>query len=162
MTPPANAAPCRASARHLPATRPSAQTLPPQLVSFDSYQRHCLSACAFYVLCGFPWFRCRLTLPLNVAAIAARISEQLHGRKNSRDAEEAPARQPPSSTTKATASVSAANINGEIYISDGDYIKDIEVNDLRNRYIVTKASTQKMVTTIALAVQSLLPRFLIS
>jgi hypothetical protein len=38
-----------------------------------------------------------------------------------------------------------ANINGEMYISDGDYIKDIEVNDLRNRYLLTKGSTQKMV-----------------
>jgi hypothetical protein len=37
------------------------------------------------------------------------------------------------------------NIGGEIYVSDGDYIKDIEVNDLRNRYVVTKGSTQKMV-----------------
>ncbi len=39
----------------------------------------------------------------------------------------------------------AARINGEMYISDGDYIKDIEVNDLRNRYLLTKSSTQKMV-----------------
>lgn len=37
------------------------------------------------------------------------------------------------------------NIGGEIYVSDGDYIKDIEVNDLRNRYVVTKGSTQKMI-----------------
>ncbi|KAL2135638.1 hypothetical protein VTI74DRAFT_7588 [Chaetomium olivicolor] len=32
-----------------------------------------------------------------------------------------------------------------MYISDGDYIKDIEVNDLRNRYLLTKGSTQKMI-----------------
>lgn len=32
-----------------------------------------------------------------------------------------------------------------VYIADGDYIKDIEVNDLRNRYLLTKGSTQKMV-----------------
>lgn len=32
-----------------------------------------------------------------------------------------------------------------MYIADGDYIKDIEVNDLRNRYLLTKSSTQKMV-----------------
>ena len=32
-----------------------------------------------------------------------------------------------------------------MYISDGDFIKDIEVNDLRNRYLLTKGSTQKMV-----------------
>lgn len=32
-----------------------------------------------------------------------------------------------------------------MYVNDGDYIKDIEVNDLRNRYLLTKGSTQKMV-----------------
>jgi hypothetical protein len=32
-----------------------------------------------------------------------------------------------------------------MYIADGDYIKDIEVNDLRNRYLLTKGATQKMV-----------------
>ena len=36
-------------------------------------------------------------------------------------------------------------MEGEVYIADGDYIKDIEVNDLRNRYTLTKGSTQKMV-----------------
>ncbi|EPE07783.1 kh domain-containing protein [Ophiostoma piceae UAMH 11346] len=77
------------------------------------------------------------------AAIAARISEQLQGRKGSEDPSSAHV--PTTTSAKATASVSAANINGEIYVSDGDYIKDIEVNDLRNRYIVTKASTQKMI-----------------
>ena len=34
-----------------------------------------------------------------------------------------------------------------MYIADGDYIRDIEVNDLRNRYMLTKGSTQKMVNT---------------
>lgn len=36
-----------------------------------------------------------------------------------------------------------------MYIADGDYIKDIEVNDLRNRYTLTKGSTQKMVNTLS-------------
>ncbi|KAI1499804.1 hypothetical protein F5X99DRAFT_419690 [Biscogniauxia marginata] len=44
-----------------------------------------------------------------------------------------------------TPSGGGGNINGEVYIADGDYIKDIEVNDLRNRYLLTKGSTQKMV-----------------
>lgn len=39
-------------------------------------------------------------------------------------------------------------VSGEIYIDDGDYIKDIEVNDLRNRYTLTKGSTQKMVNIL--------------
>lgn len=38
-------------------------------------------------------------------------------------------------------------VSGEIYTQDGDYIRDIEVNDLRNRYTLTKGSTQKMVNT---------------
>lgn len=47
----------------------------------------------------------------------------------------------------AAAGAGSGTINTEIYISDGDYIKDIEVNDLRNRYLLTKGSTQKMVIT---------------
>lgn len=38
-----------------------------------------------------------------------------------------------------------------MYIADGDYIKDIEVNDLRNRYTLTKGSTQKMVNTLVMS-----------
>lgn len=45
---------------------------------------------------------------------------------------------------------STGNINGDMYIADGDYIKDIEVNDLRNRYTLTKGSTQKMVNTLVI------------
>lgn len=41
----------------------------------------------------------------------------------------------------------AGAVNGDMYIADGDYIRDIEVNDLRNRYTLTKGSTQKMVNT---------------
>jgi hypothetical protein len=46
-------------------------------------------------------------------------------------------------------STPAAALNAEIYQQDGDFIKDIEVNDLRNRYTLTKGSTQKMVNTFA-------------
>lgn len=42
---------------------------------------------------------------------------------------------------------SSGRPNPEIYVADGDYIKDIEINDLRNRYTLTKGSTQKMVIT---------------
>jgi len=41
----------------------------------------------------------------------------------------------------------SATLNVDIYQQDGDFIKDIEVNDLRNRYTLTKGSTQKMVNT---------------
>lgn len=46
---------------------------------------------------------------------------------------------------KASSPTGAGGISNEVYIADGDYIKDIEVNDLRNRYTLTKGSTQKMV-----------------
>ncbi len=49
------------------------------------------------------------------------------------------------SSPNPNAGSSTSNINGDMYIADGDYIKDIEVNDLRNRYTLTKGSTQKMV-----------------
>lgn len=42
-------------------------------------------------------------------------------------------------------SADSGTLNHEIYQQDGDFIKDIEVNDLRNRYTLTKGSTQKMV-----------------
>jgi hypothetical protein len=55
----------------------------------------------------------------------------------------------PSGTKSASPGVSnsTSTVNGEMYIADGDYIRDIEVNDLRNRYTLTKGSTQKMVNT---------------
>jgi len=45
-----------------------------------------------------------------------------------------------------------------MYIADGDYIKDIEVNDLRNRYTLTKGATQKMVNILVISTDS--PRHL--
>ncbi len=33
---------------------------------------------------------------------------------------------------------------------EGDFIKDIEINDLRNRYVLTKGSTQKQVSGVSL------------
>lgn len=42
-------------------------------------------------------------------------------------------------------SLASASVTGEIYTQDGDFIKDIEINDLRNRYTLTKGATQKMV-----------------
>lgn len=42
---------------------------------------------------------------------------------------------------------SAAQVSGEAYQQDGDHIKDIEINDLRNRYTLTKGPIQKRVIT---------------
>ncbi|KAI1908577.1 hypothetical protein LOZ61_005511 [Ophidiomyces ophidiicola] len=80
------------------------------------------------------------------AAAAAKIKAQLEARGV----------QQPTSTPVRTATVSSSkspsagsqqfpNLNGEIYIADGDYIKDIEVNDLRIRYTLTKGATQQMI-----------------
>ncbi|KAM7218782.1 putative kh domain containing protein [Rhypophila decipiens] len=77
------------------------------------------------------------------AAAAARINAQLQSRKGIHHTD-APAVRAGSSGAR-DGSAPPANINGEMYVSDGDYIKDIEVNDLRNRYLITKGSTQKMI-----------------
>jgi hypothetical protein len=53
----------------------------------------------------------------------------------------------PDSAKSPSAAADSGTLNVEIYQQDGDYIKDIEVNDLRNRYTLTKGSTQKMVNT---------------
>ena len=37
------------------------------------------------------------------------------------------------------------NAAGEVFQQDGDYIKDIEINDLKNRYTLTKGAEQKRV-----------------
>lgn len=42
---------------------------------------------------------------------------------------------------------SNAPVSSDVYTQDGDYIRDIEINDLRNRYTLTKGATQKMVNT---------------
>lgn len=83
-----------------------------------------------------------------LAAAAARINAQLQARKGIQHVDVPPVRSSSVADTNATAAgPGVGTINGEMYISDGDYIKDIEVNDLRNRYLLTKGSTQKMVTT---------------
>lgn len=79
------------------------------------------------------------------AAAAAKIKAQLEARKGIQHVDVPPIR---SDSTAAAGGPPGGNINGEMYIADGDYIKDIEVNDLRNRYTLTKGSTQKMVITL--------------
>ncbi|TGO57667.1 hypothetical protein BCON_0063g00240 [Botryotinia convoluta] len=84
------------------------------------------------------------------AAAAAKINAQIQAKKGIQHADVPPIRAAESPVGKsaspgAGAGNSASNINGEMYIADGDYIKDIEVNDLRNRYTLTKGSTQKMI-----------------
>lgn len=88
-----------------------------------------------------------------LAAAAARINAQLQARKGIQHVDVPPIKSASPPPTKSTApSNSGSNpppaLDGEMYVADGDYIQDIEVNDLRNRYLLTKGSTQKMVNIL--------------
>ncbi|OOF97820.1 hypothetical protein ASPCADRAFT_34248, partial [Aspergillus carbonarius ITEM 5010] len=78
------------------------------------------------------------------AAAAARINAQLQAKKGIQHVDVPPIR---SVSMRHTAFDASGKLNTDIYVADGDYIKDIEINDLRNRYTLTKGSTQKMVIT---------------
>ncbi|KAF2198393.1 hypothetical protein GQ43DRAFT_474574 [Delitschia confertaspora ATCC 74209] len=80
------------------------------------------------------------------AAAAAKITEQLRQRKVASSVDVPPIRSDPSVAVKPKASEDKGTaVIGEIYQQDGDYIKDIEINELRNRYTLTKGATQKMI-----------------
>ncbi|KAK3304503.1 uncharacterized protein B0T15DRAFT_243614 [Chaetomium strumarium] len=79
------------------------------------------------------------------AAAAARINAELQARKGIQHVDVPPVRASSVTSSNAASAPGPSTINGEMYIADGDYIKDIEVNDLRNRYLLTKGSTQKMI-----------------
>ncbi|KAH7040454.1 uncharacterized protein B0I36DRAFT_426899 [Microdochium trichocladiopsis] len=74
------------------------------------------------------------------AAAAAKINAQLQAKKGPQHSDAAQAR-----VGGAQSAGAGGGLNTEVYIAEGDYIKDIEVNDLRNRYLLTKGSTQKMI-----------------
>ncbi|KAG8160507.1 hypothetical protein KVR01_010043 [Diaporthe batatas] len=79
------------------------------------------------------------------AAAAAKINAQLQARKGIQHVDVPPIRSEAASGSSSGPAAASHQINGDMYIADGDYIKDIEVNDLRNRYLLTKGSTQKMI-----------------
>ncbi|POR38120.1 Uncharacterized protein TPAR_01682 [Tolypocladium paradoxum] len=88
------------------------------------------------------------------AAAAARINAQLQARKGIQHVDVPPINRPEETTTppasaktnmSSTGAAPTRRVDGEMYIADGDYVKDIEVNDLRNRYLLTKVSNQKMI-----------------
>ncbi|KAJ5963567.1 K Homology domain type 1 [Penicillium vulpinum] len=81
------------------------------------------------------------------AAAAAKINAQLQAKKGIQHVDVPPIRSAENATenSQSPAAEGAAKLNAEIYVADGDYIKDIEINDLRNRYTLTKGSTQKMI-----------------
>ncbi|KAG5983927.1 hypothetical protein E4U55_006710 [Claviceps digitariae] len=78
------------------------------------------------------------------AAAAARINAAMQARKGIQHADAAPTRNA-GSPAGLSGEAKAHSINKEMYVADGDYMQDIEVNDLRNRYLLTKGSTQKMI-----------------
>ncbi|OAA36776.1 KH domain protein [Beauveria brongniartii RCEF 3172] len=85
------------------------------------------------------------------AAAAAKINAQLQARKGIQHVDVPPILgatsngTPEASSTAPEASKGAPGAPGEMYVSDGDYIQDIEVNDLRNRYMLMKAQTQQAI-----------------
>ncbi|PGH36313.1 hypothetical protein GX50_00818 [[Emmonsia] crescens] len=81
------------------------------------------------------------------AAAAAKINAELQAKKGYQHMNVPPIRSTASPAAKSTSpgAEGAGNVNGEVYMADGDYIKDIEVNDLRNRYTLTKGATQRMI-----------------
>lgn len=86
------------------------------------------------------------------AAAAAKINADLQARKGIQHVDVPPIRStsnptPDPPAPKISSGQSTSKLDGDIYVADGDFIKDIEVNDLRNRYTLTKGSTQKMVNT---------------
>ncbi|KAJ9665165.1 hypothetical protein H2201_004826 [Coniosporium apollinis] len=78
------------------------------------------------------------------AAAAARINAQIQAKKGIQHVDVPPIRSTGSPAAVKSPSTSGP-VSGEVYTQDGDYIKDIEVNDLRNRYTLTKGPTQKMI-----------------
>ncbi|KAI9796797.1 MAG: hypothetical protein M1825_006506 [Sarcosagium campestre] len=79
------------------------------------------------------------------AAAAAKINAQIQAKRGIQHVDVPPIRATSAEAGNSASPAPASNINGEVYVADGDYIKDIEVNDLRNRYTLTKGSTQKMI-----------------
>ncbi|KAF7156168.1 hypothetical protein CNMCM6106_008894 [Aspergillus hiratsukae] len=81
------------------------------------------------------------------AAAAAKINAQLQAKKGIQHVDVPPIRSTasPAPNAASPSGSDSKKLNPEIYVADGDYIKDIEINDLRNRYTLTKGSTQKMI-----------------
>lgn len=82
-------------------------------------------------------------------AAAAKISAQLQAGKGIQHVEVPPIRTPKAVASPPVIPSPSSNkgsaVVGEAYQQDGDYIQDIEINDLRNRYTLTKGAVQKKV-----------------
>ncbi|KAK5156629.1 hypothetical protein LTS14_004841 [Recurvomyces mirabilis] len=79
------------------------------------------------------------------AAAAAKINASINAKKGIQHVDVPPIRPTESPSADAGATETSGTLNADIYQQDGDYIRDVEINDLRNRYTLTKGSTQKMI-----------------
>jgi hypothetical protein len=101
------------------------------------------------------------------AAAAARINAQIQAKKGIQHVDVPPIRSVRAHSQPSTAVANKRQVvtppvakspsagpgqavSSEIYQQDGDYIKDIEINDLRNRYTLTKGAVQKRVNNFCL------------
>ncbi|KAG4305721.1 hypothetical protein PORY_000631 [Pneumocystis oryctolagi] len=82
--------------------------------------------------------------PKNPAEIAAAAAARINAMYSNRTSAPVAPPEPPKPSSASPPPPSVPVIR-DIYSQDGDYVKDIEVNDLRNRYVLTKGSTQKMI-----------------
>ena len=82
------------------------------------------------------------------AAAAARINANFQHKRGIQHVDVPPVTSSPGLNPAGAQSPSGEGLQKEIYQQDGDFIKDIEVNDLRNRYTLTKGATQKMVNIL--------------
>ncbi|QSL66344.1 hypothetical protein MERGE_000722 [Pneumocystis wakefieldiae] len=80
--------------------------------------------------------------PAAIAAAAAARINAMYSNRTSAPASSEPQKQPSAAPPPAPPSAPAIR---DPYNQDGEYVKDIEVNDLRNRYLLTKGATQKMI-----------------
>jgi len=97
------------------------------------------------------------------AAAAARINAQIQAKKGIQHVDVPPIRSvsarlaqlhtcntnasqvPTPPVVKSPSAGPGQAVSSDIYQQDGDFIKDIEINDLRNRYTLTKGAVQKRV-----------------
>ncbi|KAF2709313.1 hypothetical protein K504DRAFT_467287 [Pleomassaria siparia CBS 279.74] len=88
------------------------------------------------------------TVPVDAAAAAAaaaaRINAQIQAKKGIQHVDVPPIRSVSSPIVKSP-TANTGTVTGETYQQDGDYVRDIEINDLRNRYMLTKGAVQKRI-----------------
>ncbi|GAB7361507.1 hypothetical protein MBLNU230_g1563t1 [Neophaeotheca triangularis] len=87
----------------------------------------------------------KMTPQQRAAAMAAKINADLKSKGLTGHSASPPVQSPltPSVNNALTTTSNAVATRGESYTEGGDFIRDIEVNDLKNRYLLTKGAFQK-------------------